>query len=239
MMHAREPSSSDPILALDSGSPTVSVAVARDGEALVERSVEIGRSSQRLLPMIDGALADAGVSPAELGGIVALAGPGSFTGLRVGLATALGLHQALGVPATAVPTLAALADSAPRSDDGSARRVVALVDVLRDEWACQEFAVNGGPPSPVGEAQRLPADGLAARFAGTGPAWLVGFGVEALRDRLAEELEAGRFHLREAGALAAFAARAATLRPPAWNAARLTDPLYFRPPAVTKPKKRR
>jgi len=230
------------ILALDSGSPTVSVAVARGGETLVELSVEIGRSSQRLLPMIDQALAEAGVASGELAGIVALAGPGSFTGLRVGLATALGLHQALGVPATAVPTLATLAGSVPRPRDGHRpRRVLALVDVLRDEWACQELTVNGGPPRPVGEPERLGRQAVARRageHSDAEPVWLVGFGVAALEPELAAALAGGRVHLHEPPSLAAAAARTATLFPPAWDVRALTAPLYFRPPAVTLPKRR-
>jgi tRNA threonylcarbamoyl adenosine modification protein YeaZ len=233
------------ILALDSGSPTVSVAVARGGETLAERAVEIGRSSQRLLPMIDEALADAGVGPAALAGIVALAGPGSFTGLRVGLATALGLHQALGVPATAVPTLATLAGAAPRGGgDHAPRRVLALVDVLRDEWACQEFAVNGGPPAAQGQAARVGREDLAKRLAreaeegGQEPVWLVGFGVGALAPSLGGLIAAGRVHLHEPPGLATPAARAATLWPPSWDPKTLTNPLYFRPPAVTLPKRR-
>lgn len=234
------------ILALDSGSPTVSVALARDGQVLFEDTVEIGRSSQRLLPMIDAALAEAGVSAADLAGIVALAGPGSFTGLRVGLATALGLHQALAVPATAVPTLTTLARVAPTDPDpvaseaGDGQRVLALVDVLRDEWACQEFRCNGGPPRPLGGAERLSVAELASRLAprADDPAWLVGFGVSALEGRLDEALAAGRIRLHEPTGLAAAAARAATLAPPDWDPDSLTSPLYFRPPAVTLPRRR-
>src|SRR5690349_11216019 len=93
------------LLAIDAASPRVSVAVGRGEEVLSERAVEIGRSSGRLMDLIGEVLAEAGARPADLGGVVALRGPGSFTGLRVGLATALGLHQALGVRATALSTL--------------------------------------------------------------------------------------------------------------------------------------
>ncbi|HEX2164131.1 MAG TPA: tRNA (adenosine(37)-N6)-threonylcarbamoyltransferase complex dimerization subunit type 1 TsaB [Thermoanaerobaculia bacterium] len=107
-----------PILAVDSASPVVSVAVAVGGAVRAERAVEIGRSSERLLAMIDEVLREAGVDgPRGLAGIVALAGPGSFTGLRVGLATVLGLHQATGVPAAAVPTLPVLAAAVPAAPD--------------------------------------------------------------------------------------------------------------------------
>lgn len=96
-------------MALDTASPVVSVAAARPSGVIAERREELRRSSVRLLGMIDEVLAEAGVRVAGLAGVVVLAGPGSFTGLRVGLATALGLHQATGVAATAVPTLGTLA----------------------------------------------------------------------------------------------------------------------------------
>lgn len=235
-----------PILALDSGSPTVSVAVAGGGRTLAARQVEIGRSSQRLLPMIDEALDEAGVRPRELAGIVALAGPGSFTGLRVGLATAMGLHQALGVPATAVPTLGALAaavsrTAVPLNGDGP-RRAVAVVDVLRGEWAAQEFRVrDDAPPEPLAAAERLPQEELVTRLAAADaePAWLVGFGIGALETALAAAVTAGRVRPCEPPGLAQETARLATEHPPAWNPVSLTEPLYFRPPAVTLPKRRR
>ncbi len=96
-------------LALDTGSPTVSVALARGGIVVAERSVAMDRSSALLLALVQEVLTEAGARLTDLAGIAALRGPGSFTGLRIGLATVLGLHQALGVPATALETLRALA----------------------------------------------------------------------------------------------------------------------------------
>ena len=101
-----------PLLALDTGSPLVSVALARDGAVVASRSIEQERSSVRLLEMVQEVLTEAGIGVRDLGGIAVLRGPGSFTGLRIGLATVLGLHQALGVPATAIPSLPVLAASA-------------------------------------------------------------------------------------------------------------------------------
>jgi tRNA threonylcarbamoyl adenosine modification protein YeaZ len=231
-----------PLLVLDSASPTVSVAVAAAGRLHAERREPIARSSVRLLPMIDEALREAGTTLAELAGLVALAGPGSFTGLRVGMATALGLHQASGVPATSVPTFLALAAWAREAGLGG-QPVLAAVDVLRGEWAVQGFAARGnggeavwdaegGAPEPLGEPVRIAAGELIERAAAAGAA-IVGFGVAAL-SALAGPGTAP-LGLHEPEALAAAAARELSLRPPAWDAARLTEPLYFRPPATTLP----
>ena len=76
------PSAAAPLLVLDTASPTVSVAVAAGGRLLAERREPIARSSVLLLPMIDEALAEAGAALGDLAGLVVLAGPGSFTGLR-------------------------------------------------------------------------------------------------------------------------------------------------------------
>ena len=218
-----------PVLVLDTASPTVSVAVAAAGRLLAERREPIARSSVRLLPMIDEALAEADVALGDLAGLVVLAGPGSFTGLRVGMATALGLHQAAGVPATAVPTFDALAAWA--RDEGLADRpLFAVVDVLRGEWAVQDFtpAAEGAPPSPSGEPERIATAELLRRAADA-DGRIAGFGVAALGEEAGPEL-------CEPEALAAAAARELSLRLLDWDPSRLTEPLYFRPPAVTLPR---
>lgn len=228
------------ILALDTASPVVSVALygeTTDGEVLqAERSVEIAHSSRRLLEMVDEVLEETGLTVAEVTGIVALRGPGSFTGLRVGLATVMGFHQALGTPATAIPTLEVLAAAAEtlRSDGSKipGERIVAAVDVLRGEWAAQAFR-TGWPPRPEGAAERLPF----AALHDLAPCAFVGFGLEGLHQ---EEGFAERDDIvfLEPPALAPIAARLAAEHPPAWDADLLTEPLYFRPPPVTLPTRR-
>lgn len=236
------------ILALDTASPTVSVALcgaARSGEVVQgERSVEISRSSRRLLEMVDEVLAETGCTLADVTGIVALRGPGSFTGLRVGLATVLGFHQALGTPATAVSTLEVLA-AAGRGPGGVTEerteipggRIVAAVDVLRGEWAAQPFEA-GWPPRPEADAERIPARDLA-RFA---PCAFIGFGLDKLRDEGGFEERGERcseeVRFLDPPPLAAVAARLALEHPPEWEAELLTQPLYFRPPPVTLPTRR-
>ncbi|MFL6196057.1 MAG: tRNA (adenosine(37)-N6)-threonylcarbamoyltransferase complex dimerization subunit type 1 TsaB [Thermoanaerobaculia bacterium] len=219
-----------PILALDTGSPLVSVAVARDGEVVAMRSVEQERSSTLLLPMIDEALREAGIGLAELGGITVLRGPGSFTGLRIGLATVLGLHQALGVRATALPSLRAMAVAVPPAEGGV---VISVVDALRGDWSAQAFA--GSPlPRPLGEMELL-AGAEVPRLAAGRAATVVGFGVERLA-----ELPGWPAAVRvvEPGPLAPAAALLAASPETVWDAGTLTAAVYSRPPAITLPRPR-
>jgi tRNA threonylcarbamoyladenosine biosynthesis protein TsaB len=211
------------VLGLDTGSPLVSVAVTCGERVLAERAVELHRSSERLIGLIDGVLAAAGVSPGALAGVVALRGPGSFTGLRVGLATALGLSQGLGCLAAATPTLLVLAAWARREHGTAACR--AVVERVRGEWFCQEleFAPGARLPSPLGDV-------TTARSVDLSPGLpLVGFGAVGLA-------AAAGLDAIEAGPLAATAALLIGSGAFPWNAADLIRPLYLSVPATTTPR---
>lgn len=147
-------------LAFDAGSPVTSAAVARDGALLAASSGE-GRAGPSLLHHIDASLLRAGVALADLDGILALSGPGSFTGIRVALATALGFRATLAVPVATISNLAALALPALGRAGAGGERVVALVDALRDEWFAQEFRLAGGAIAALGEPERVPGAALA------------------------------------------------------------------------------
>jgi len=222
-----------PILVLDTTSPVVSLAVARGGEILASASLELRRSSERLLSALEETLEEAKVSLDGLGGAVALAGPGSFTGLRIGLATVLGFHQSLGLQATALPTLPVLAVAA--GEGGGLvpeNRVVAGVDSLRGDWTVQPFRVAHGDSAgwsaePLAEPELRPVATLAA----LGPGRLIGFGVEGL----AQSTPLAGLEVREAPPLAPVAARWVSRCGITWDAGRLTAPIYFRPPAATTP----
>ena len=95
-------------LAFDTATSVAGVALVRDGEVLGERSSR----AVRVLADADELLREAGLDPRELDGVVVGVGPGSFTGLRLGLAAARGLAFALDVPAAGVSTLDALAAGA-------------------------------------------------------------------------------------------------------------------------------
>ena len=105
------------ILAIDTASSVSSVAVASEGKLQAEVTVEAGRThSETLLSHIEGALSFAGVERSALRGVAVSIGPGSFTGLRIGLATAKVIAYGLGIPLVGVSTLASLALAFPVPD---------------------------------------------------------------------------------------------------------------------------
>ena len=102
------------IIALDSSGLVASVAVLEDGILLAEYSVNYKKThSQTLLPMLDEIAGMTELDKTSIDAIAVAAGPGSFTGLRIGSATAKGLGLALGKPIIEVPTLAGMAYNLP------------------------------------------------------------------------------------------------------------------------------
>jgi tRNA threonylcarbamoyladenosine biosynthesis protein TsaB len=92
------------VLALETSSRTASVA-ARLGASIVERQLESDRAhASDLLPALDALVRELGAAPRDVRAVLVGTGPGSFTGLRVGIATALGLARACGARARGVPS---------------------------------------------------------------------------------------------------------------------------------------
>jgi len=114
-------------LAFDTATSVATAALVRDGEVLGERASR----AVRVLEDAAGLFRDSGADPAELTGIVVGTGPGSFTGMRMGIAAARGLSLALDVPVAGVSTLAALLEGAPGAlpvIDAGRREVFTLLD---------------------------------------------------------------------------------------------------------------
>ena len=122
---ATRPSVAELALVLDCATARTVCGVVRDGREIASASAEGGHAAQRALVLAAEVLARADCGAAALPRIVCGCGPGSFTGVRIGIATARGLALGLAVPCDGVSTLAALAAGAPGA--------LALVDARRGE----------------------------------------------------------------------------------------------------------
>lgn len=160
------------VLALETATAVCGVALLRDGVLVAERWIEERYvAAERIFGFIDEVLQNGGILPAALSGVAVSIGPGSFTGLRIGLSVAKGLHAATGTAVIPVPTLEALANAAaPGAGAAGAEMILAALDARRDEVYCQLFervedhvrAVWAVEDLPVGEMlRRLPARPIA------------------------------------------------------------------------------
>jgi len=183
------------VLALDTASPRPAVALWSDGRLVEEPLPNDRRASEDLLPAVRGALARAGRTLASCDRIAVCAGPGSFTGLRVGLATAWGFGRSAGIPVEAVSTLEAIAEAARAPE---LIRVVAALEAGRGDVIAERFDLSGPRPRSIAPPALFRRDALA-EFAGGDP-------VAALPEG---GFAAGRAAIRSvAAALAAAVARA-------------------------------
>ena len=137
------------ILALDTTTRAGSVAVLRGDEVLYEHSGDPSLThGQRLPGDLIKACAAAGVSIGDVQLFAVAAGPGSFTGLRIGIATMQGLAMARDGRIVPVSTLEAIAAAAP----GDTPRIAAWMDAQRGEVFAQVFERNGGEARPISGA---------------------------------------------------------------------------------------
>lgn len=169
------------ILALDTASPAPAVTVLTDAAACDEPISSDRRASERLLAAIAACLARAGVTLHDCRRIAVCSGPGSFTGVRVGLATAWGLARATGADLEPVSTLAVLAEASR----GSGRKVLACaMDAGRGEVVWQAFDLSGARARPLREPARSTPDEAASAASGLAfasmPEGLLGGRVTAL-----------------------------------------------------------
>jgi tRNA threonylcarbamoyladenosine biosynthesis protein TsaB len=177
------------LLAIETATELVGAALAgEDGVSAATWATGRRRHAETLAPMLATLLEQAGVRPHQLGAVAVDVGPGLFTGLRVGIATAKGLAFAAGIPVVTVTSVAALAYAA--FDAGATGEVLAVVDARRGEV----FAGRFGPPGPDGrpvarhEPRRYepPAlrEVLNAHLPADGPLMVVGDGALRYADLL-------------------------------------------------------
>ena len=166
------------VLAVDTTSERESVALADDSVVLGEvRRRQAGRPSVHVLPALEFLLQSAGLRAADVEAYAVTLGPGSFTGVRVGISTVQGLALAGGRPCLGVSTLDVLA----RQIEGEAPLLVPMVDAAR---AAQVFAARYDEAGrPLGEPESVSPAAFARALAG--PAAFVGDGAERYRAEIA------------------------------------------------------
>ena len=162
---------------------TGSVALCQ-GEQLIAESLLNVRSthSEKLLKQIDLLLAEAGWQLTDLDLLAAVTGPGSFTGLRIGIATIKGLAQVVDKPAIGVSSLEMLAMNLPLCSVP----ICAFLDARKQEVYSQLFQWGEQGPVSAGIAQVLPPERLLRQL--NGPVALVGDGVPLYRALIEEIL---------------------------------------------------
>jgi tRNA threonylcarbamoyladenosine biosynthesis protein TsaB len=192
------------ILAFDTATDVATSALVSDGEVLGERTSR----AVTVLEDIDALLRQAGAHTRELEGLAVGIGPGSFTGVRVGLATARGLALALGIPVAGVSTLDALAAGAPGA--------MPVVDARRGEVFVLEGEPRVLPPDQLEVAPGMVCVGNGAvRYRSV----LEAAGVEVPPDGDERHVPRARFHAQLASD---------------FGPAEAVEPMYLRVPDADK-----
>ena len=199
-----------PVLAIDTATRTAAVALCRGSTILAEHVWHAaGTQTQQVLPEVARLCARAGIAPAALGLVAVAIGPGSFTGLRVGVSLGKGMALALRIPLVGIPTL----DSVAYQQRGRRQLICAVVDAGRGQVYAALYRPAGGPARSrlrrVGDYATLRHEELAHALSLAGERVVVCGEVEPELAKLVAEVSGGR-----AGA----ASPAACLRRPAFLA---------------------
>lgn len=126
------------ILGLDTSTSRLSVALRSDGQTLAVRTLgSERRHNETLLPLLDQMLREQGRTPSALTGLAVGLGPGSFTGVRIGIATAQGLAQALGLPLAGISSFLILAAGSGHDE------VLVVGDALQNMVYAAQYARLG------------------------------------------------------------------------------------------------
>lgn len=142
-----------PLLAIDCSTTTASIALAVNGD-IHSLSVAHGQQAALLVPTIDALLKEYGVGYAELGCILTTIGPGSFTGLRIALATVHGLALAHGIPVKAITSLQSVAETV------DVEHFHVALNAGKGEFSVQEFYRKDGQVHAKSDIKLMKPDAL-------------------------------------------------------------------------------
>ncbi len=174
------------LLAIDSSGLVASVALMEDDILVGEYTIHNKKThSQTLLPMIADMMKMSGIDKNDLDAIAVAAGPGSFTGLRIGAATAKGLAQGLGIPIVPISSLEGLAYNL----QGLSDPVCPIMDARRGQVYSGIYDVSASLPKALYEDGARPIEEVIEQVKTLGkPVTFIGDGVPVFKDRLIETL---------------------------------------------------
>ena len=220
------------LLAFDCAGSSCSVVLWDQEQVRARRHEAMGRGqAERLVPMIEAVMTEAALDFAQLDAVAVTRGPGGFTGVRIGLATARGLALACRLPLLGVSNFRVAAQGVPAAERAGRTLVVAL-DAKRSDVFVQLYDVHRAPCG--GPWSLAPSD--LARHLPTGALILAGDGAEQVRDALRAARGGDLAVATTCGPADAawLASHAATLPLPASDAPP-PAPLYLRAPDVKIP----
>jgi tRNA threonylcarbamoyladenosine biosynthesis protein TsaB len=215
------------ILGIETATKTGGVAIVSDDGVLAEYTLNIEAThSERLMSTVDRVLKDTGLALSRIDGYGVSIGPGSFTGLRIGLSTVKGLAFTTGKPLAAVPTLKALAWNVPYSR----HQVCPLLDAKKKEVYAALYRHDGRDLLPVWDETVVPLSELTERI--TGEVVFTGEGARLFAEDI-RRLFAGRAHIAPLSAMVPSAASVAEIALVMLKGGQGTDPdnvspLYIR-----------
>lgn len=172
------------ILALETSAKAVSAAVAEDGKILCSGYQDTGLTHSRtLMPIVEHILENTGLTMADIGAVAVAAGPGSFTGIRIGVSAAKGLAFAADKPAIGVSTLAAMARNAAFVDG----LIICAMDARRNQIYNALFEAKDGALTRLTPDRAIALVDLAAELQGDSrPKTVVGDGARLCFAHLTE-----------------------------------------------------
>lgn len=225
------------IVAIDTSGPAASCAVMKDGAVVQLTVMNHGLThSETIMPALEQAMRAAGLSCAEVDVFAAVAGPGSFTGVRIGVCAVKGLAHAWDRPCARVDAIEALAMNF-YGFDGLA---CPILDARRGQVYCAVFDMRAGLPQRVMDDGAMDLRAFVEGLPKDRRIVFLGDGLRvhalALRELLPEALIAPA-NLQDLHADAACVLAAA--RPETWIEARLLTPVYLRAPQAERERERR
>ena len=173
------------ILAIDTSGPVVGCAVMKEGRIAHTVAMDHGLThSETLMPAVDEVMQGSGLTCADIDVFAAVAGPGSFTGVRIGICAAKGFAHAAGKPCVPIHALEALA----MNFFGADAYVCPILDARRKQVYCALFDTRNGYPERIMQDDAIALDELLTRLPDDRKVIFCGDGVRAFEARIAEKM---------------------------------------------------